>query len=81
MSIQKKQKIFRTKLTGLAPKKHNLPNGIKLEDGSIICNESSVFRKWENDFKLLYNKDNPGVDDVNNVNILKEKITLENGSQ
>ena len=52
-----------------------------MEDGSITCNESSVFRKWENDFKALYNKDNPGVDDVNYVNILKEKLTLENGSQ
>ena len=34
-----------------------------------------------NDSKSMHNKDNPGVDDVNYVNILKAKLTLENGSQ
>ena len=72
---------FWNQINRLGPKKHNHPNGVKLEDGSITCNKSSVFRKWENNFKSLYNKDNPGVDDINYVNILKEKLTLENGSQ
>ena len=54
--------------------KHNLPNGVKLEDGSITCNKISVVRKRENDFKSLYNKNIPGVDDINYVKILKEKL-------
>ena len=44
-----------SKLTDLGQKKQNLPNDVKLEDGSITCNKSSVFRKWENECKSLYN--------------------------
>ena len=50
-------KEFWNKIKQLGPQKSNISDQVLLDDGSLTKDKNTVFQKWVNDFKGLYNKD------------------------
>ena len=73
----KNPKEFWNKIKKLGPQKSNISDQVLLDDGSLTSDKNTVFQKWVNDFKGLYNKD---VEDNNDIkyNIIQlEKSHME----